>query len=221
LTTVDGWPRNVGRSLIVGDGKEEPMHHASRRLFLRGLVLSVPALKLGRPAAAAGESGHAVLVGPEEPGQRLVVSGRIVRQDGAPAAGVRLSVYHTDSEGYYTRPVSDPRRARIRGVLVTDPGGRYELRTILPGRYPDRRQEAHIHVHLEGAGTPEHWIESFLFEGDPCLRADDLATSRQAGAFGHVMALQPTPGGGLRARRDIRIDIERAQRNRLVDGWYR
>src|SRR6476661_2309413 len=59
------------------------------------------------PLAAAAPPMHAVpvlaLAPPEEPGQRLVVAARVVDRSGAPIAGARVHVYHTDSTGQYTR----------------------------------------------------------------------------------------------------------------------
>ena len=138
--------------------------------------------------------------------------------DGAPASGIRLSVYHTDAEGYYTRPVSDPRRARIRGSVMTSSEGQYSFATIQPGRYPNFKQSAHIHVHVSGPGYPDHWIDSFLFEGDPYLGEHDRAVS---GPYRHVMTLTRDAQGVWQGRRDIRLDAALAERNRLVDGWYR
>lgn len=194
---------------------------SSRRSFLRGLAWSVPAVPLIRLDGAGSASWQADLVSPAEPGERLVVSGRVLDAAGAPAAGVLLSVYHTDAAGYYSRPTSDPRRARIRGAVVTDGAGRYELRTIKPGSYFDRAQAAHIHVHLDGGGHPEHWVDSFLFAGDPYLAAHELDRSRAAGRFGHLMALRRDAAGVLHGARDFRLDAGVAERNRLVDGWYR
>jgi protocatechuate 3,4-dioxygenase beta subunit len=191
-----------------------------RRLFLGELAAAVPLLPLAR-LRAAPPSAEASLVDAKEPGERLHVSGRIVAADGTPASGIRLSVYHTDAEGYYTRPVSDPRRARIRGALVTGPDGRYALHTIRPGNYPDAQQAAHIHVHLAGGGLAEHWIPSFLFEGDRYQRAEEVAASREAGAYAHVMALRRDAQGVWQGQRHIRLDAALAERNRLADGWYR
>lgn len=195
---------------------------SSRRGFLRTAAWSLPGLAALRLQASVVDaaSSEASLVGREEPGQRLIVDGRIVGRDGAPVAGARLSVYHTDASGYYSRPVNDPRRARIRGSVVTDHEGRYRLRTILPGNYFDRPQAAHIHVHLAGRGLPEHWVDSFLFEGDRYLRADDIALSRGRGRLGHVLSLRRDGQGLLHGARDILLDPEVAARNRLVDGWY-
>ena len=43
------------------------------------------------------------IAGPEEPGRRLFVEGRVLRSDGeTPVAGATVFVFHTDSEGYYS-----------------------------------------------------------------------------------------------------------------------
>jgi protocatechuate 3,4-dioxygenase beta subunit len=198
-----------------------------RRTFLRQLLIAVPlmpsfeGLGEGSGQDRLSSGWQTELVGADEPGERLVVSGQVLRQEGSAAPGVRLSVYHTDADGYYTRPVSDPRRARIHGSVLTDRDGRYAFHTIKPGHYPGYEQPAHIHVHVEADGLPEHWIDSFLFEGDPYLRADEGKRSRQAGRFGHVMAVAKDGRGAVQCRRDIRLDAGVAERNHLVNGWYR
>src|SRR5688572_33129812 len=124
------------------------MRQATRRQFLNGLGAAAVLGSARRlDAALPGSRSSVELVGADEPGERLVVSGTVFGADGRPARGARLAVYHTDSEGYYSRPVSDPRRARIRGSVLTDEAARYEIRSILPGHYPGTRIERHIHVH--------------------------------------------------------------------------
>jgi protocatechuate 3,4-dioxygenase beta subunit len=197
------------------------MQDVSRRQF----VASLPALAIALPevVSAAPPSRHTLTIpGPNEPGQPLVVTGTIVGSDGrTPLANMRLSVYHTDNEGYYARPVDDPRRARLRGSLVTDESGRYEIRTIWPGHYPGGGNPRHIHTHLAGSDVPEHWIDSFLFERDPFLRSDDERRSRDAGTrFAFVLPMTRGADGVIRCARDIRLDPGIAERNRLVGGWY-
>ena len=60
---------------------------------------------------------------------------------------------------------------------------------------------AHIHVTVqEPDGSPEYWLDSFLFDGDPLLGPDDVGP--------HV--LEPVESGGriLHARRDIVLPAE-------------
>jgi protocatechuate 3,4-dioxygenase beta subunit len=191
---------------------------AARREFLH-LLAAVP-LAAGF-SEAADSSATATIAAADEPGQRLVVRGVIYGADGRTAASaVRMSVYHTDTDGYYSRPTSDPRRARLRAALVTGPDGRYELRTILPGHYPGTTIERHIHVHLTPPGMPEHWVDSFLFQRDPHLKERDVIASVAAGAFGHVMKMEADPAGVLVGTRNFRLDPAVAERNRLMNGWY-
>jgi protocatechuate 3,4-dioxygenase, beta subunit len=198
------------------------MHDISRRHF----VASLPALAIALPEAvsAASDARSTLTIATAgEPGQRLIVTGTIVGTDRkTPLPNMRLSVYHTDNDGYYSRPVDDPRNARLRGALVTDASGRYEIRTIWPGHYPGGGNPRHIHVHLAGPDVPEHWIDSFLFEGDRYFRGEEV---RQSGAlgpgFGFVMAMTSGPDGVIRCARNIRLDRDIAERNKLVNGWYR
>jgi protocatechuate 3,4-dioxygenase beta subunit len=161
------------------------------------------------------------LVGPRERGERLVLSGRVFDSDGVtPLAGARLDVYQTDAGGLYSRPINLPREPRIRGSVWTDADGRYELRTIVPGKYPLRREPAHIHVHLAVAGVPEHWIPDFLFAGDPHLREEQRRDNAGRGSFSAVVALERGADGVLRGTRDVRLARAWAEETQLVDGWY-
>lgn len=173
-------------------------------------------------AAASVETVETKLVAASEPGKPLVVSGTIYAADGVtPARGVRLFLYHTDTDGYYSRPVSIPRQSRIRGWVTPDERGRYRFRTIKPAHYAGSSgNAAHIHAHLHGPGMPAHWIDSFLFAGDPYLRPQQVAEGRRLGTFSPVMEISER-GGVLHCTRDIRINPAVFERNRLVDGWYR
>jgi protocatechuate 3,4-dioxygenase beta subunit len=203
------------------------MHDVSRRQFvgsLPALAIALPEIVSAEPRPAAAASRGSLTIPPDgEPGERLIVSGTIVGPDGrTPLSNMTLSVYHTDAEGYYTRPISNPRNARLRGSLVTDASGRYEIRTIWPGHYPGTRNPRHIHVHLAGPNVPEHWIDSFLFEGDPFQSTGELERSRELGPrFAFVMPMRKDRDAVILCTRDIRLDPDVAERNRLVDGWYR
>lgn len=93
------------------------------------------------------------------------------------------------------------RRDRHPGIQ-----GRYAFRTVLPGHYPGTRNPRHIHVHLEGHGAPEHWIESYYFEGDPVLTEAEARSAAEAGA---LLSLKQGSDRVLRGTRDIRLDMAR------------
>jgi protocatechuate 3,4-dioxygenase beta subunit len=137
------------------------------------LALLTLAGSLAAPAAAPAapaDSSVLVIAGPDEPGARMVVTGRMLTRDGRPAPGERVGVYHTDASGQYgthpTRRSYPPARdARLSGWLVTDAAGRFEIRTIRPGLYPGGGTPAHIHFIVGGSGNYE-----IRFDDDPVLR---------------------------------------------------
>jgi len=133
-----------------------------------------------------------------------------------PRPGARLFVYQTDADGYYSRPRNDARRARLRGWVEADAAGRYAIATIMPGHYPGQQIPAHIHVHLYAPGLAPHWLDDFVFAGDPYLPGDE----DRAGRHQHVVALKQGNDAIVRGTRDIRIDPKLAADNQLVDGWY-
>src|SRR5438270_8301822 len=79
-----------------------------------------------------------VIAGKDEPGERLVVTGRTL--DGKkPIGGVSLYVFHTDAKGRYATDTDNPTvgelHPRLHGSLRTDAGGRYQYETTRPGSY--------------------------------------------------------------------------------------
>ena len=126
---------------------------------------------------------HARITTAGEPGKPLLVAGQVFAPDGrTPAAGVTVYAYNTDAEGYYgaNRAEYPP---RIYGWMKTGAAGRFELRTIYPGRYPNMRVPAHVHFELWGGGYPIQWAEAVQFAGDSYLNAEMLEKDAQLGKF--------------------------------------
>ena len=110
-----------------------------------------------------------------EPGERMIISGVVLRADGrTPARDVVLYAYHTNAKGIYPRRGNEKgngtRHGYLRGWLKTDAQGRYRIESIRPGGYPGRRDPAHIHFVVQDGKMPEYWIDEFIFDDDP--RAD-------------------------------------------------
>jgi len=123
------------------------------------------------------------IAAPGEPGDPLVVAGQVFAPDGrTPAPGVTVYAYNTDAEGYYGagRAEYPP---RIYGWMRTDAAGRFELRTIRPGRYPNMRVPAHVHFDLWSGGYPMQWAEAVQFAGDSYLTAEMLDEDAKLGRF--------------------------------------
>lgn len=121
--------------------------------------------QLERPASVASASRIAPA---KEPGQPLIVHGRVFRSDGVtPAAGVVVFAYQTDRTGEYNR--AGAQGWRLYGWAKSDNDGRFEFRTIRPGSYPNGRIPAHIHITIDAPGLPRRWTDELQFLDDPLL----------------------------------------------------
>ena len=123
--------------------------------------------------APATASSSTVVVGREEPGDRLVVTGVVLDgRTGRPLADVSLYVFHTDITGRYV-PGSgrdSDENARLHGVMRTDAEGRYRFETIRPGGYPQGGAPAHVHYVVTKPGYGPRMFELW-FDDDAILAA--------------------------------------------------
>jgi protocatechuate 3,4-dioxygenase beta subunit len=196
----------------------------------RGFIKSLGIFAVGCAAVPAGLacSGHQAdaqsqqssaidIASPQEPGTRIQLSGTIFDPNGKPLRDVKMFLYHTDATGYYSRPINDPRQARLRGTLWTNAAGEYSFNTIKPAHYGDTSSPPaiHIHIHLQAPDGPEHWVESFYFQDDPRLAGEGRSQNREAGRFSNIVTLSSSDTGLLKGVRDFRIDPALAQRNRV------
>jgi len=175
-------------------------------LVAAALTAVAPRLS-GEPTASGpcvGAPWRIVIAGPEEPGERLRVRGRVRRPDGTtPAPGVTVYAYQTDATGVYAREAGAP--PRLRGFMTTDAEGRYEYLTIRPGAYPGRMAAAHIHHQLWGGGWPAQWNEEILFDDDPLVSARERERSRSLGRFGAVRTTRRGTDGVLEVEHELRL----------------
>lgn len=157
---------------------------------------------------ASDTSSSVTLVSADEPGQRLIITGTIYKSDGkTPLAGAVMYLYQTDASGVYSRGTNSSRNPRLKGWLKTGADGRYEIRTIKPGSYPGSRNPAHIHATITPPGGKEHWIDEFLFDGDPFLKKEDYQKFAGKGTFSSIMKVDKGNEGVLRCVRNIKVDV--------------
>ena len=152
-------------------------------------------------------SSEVTLVPKDEPGERMILSGRIYKEDGVtPASGVMLFLYQTDAGGYYHRPKEDVFAPRLRGWLRTGKDGRYEIRTIKP--IPEvlaPGEPAHIHAQMFGPSIAEHFLKDFWFDGDPRIKSNEYEKLSKLAVYSPIVHLTKDEKGVLVGQRNIRI----------------
>ncbi len=131
-------------------------------------VCRATAANIEGPFFKANAPKRSVLVEPKDPGERFVLTGRVLSGGCIPVASALVEIWHADASGAYDN-VGD----HFRGVLETDARGEYKLQTILPGRYLNGRKfrPAHIHAKVHIPGRPSLTTQLY-FEGDPENRGD-------------------------------------------------
>jgi protocatechuate 3,4-dioxygenase beta subunit len=124
-----------------------------------------------------------------------VVHGQVLSPDGkTPAAGIVVFAYQTDRDGIYFSEERPGSPWRLQGWARTDEKGRFELRTIRPGPYPDRGVPAHIHLTLDSPVYGRQWTPSVLFADDPLVTSGQKAHSAAAGRLGRVRDVRVVEG---------------------------
>ena len=110
----------------------------------------------------AGQKGFIQLTKEEEPGEPLVIYGKIIdRKTNHPVKDVSIFLYQTDTSGIYNVPGVPDEQARIRGTVHTNESGCFRIKTILPGDYPGEENSRHLHYVINAKGYKE--IKSILF----------------------------------------------------------
>jgi protocatechuate 3,4-dioxygenase beta subunit len=120
-------------------------------------------------------------------GERIIVTGRVMDEDGRPIPDTLIEVWQANSSGRYIHVVDqhpaplDPNFSG-GGRCVTDREGRYRFVTIKPGAYPWRNhpnawRPAHIHMSLFGPTFLTRLITQMYFPGDPLIPIDPIAQS--------------------------------------------
>ena len=195
----------VGGALIAG-----PALAAEHACRLTQAEVMGPFYRFGAPFLAR-------LAGPDEPGQRLVLSGTVYGPDcKTPLPDTLIDIWQANDTGQYDTQTpgnfTEKHDFHLRGMLYTDENGRYEIETIIPGRYPvppglpgleqyaGLTRPSHIHFKLmHGMHVPV--TTQLYFAGDPYIADDPWASSKPSLA----MELE-TDGAVNRASFDFVLD---------------
>ncbi len=117
-------------------------------------------------------------------GERIIVSGRVLDENGKAVPHTLVEIWQANAAGRYPHPTDnhdaplDPNFSGA-GRTITDAQGHYLFLTIRPGEYPWRNhynawRPAHIHFSLFGRAFLTRMVTQMYFPGDPLLPFDPM-----------------------------------------------
>lgn len=120
-------------------------------------------------------------------GERIIVSGRVLDEDGAPMSNTLIEIWQANAAGRYRHDVDnhdaplDPNFTGC-GQMLTGREGEYRFVTIKPGAYPWRNhanawRPSHIHFSVFGPSLCTRLVTQMYFPGDPLLEFDPMFMS--------------------------------------------
>jgi protocatechuate 3,4-dioxygenase beta subunit len=140
-------------------------------------------------------------------GERIIVSGRVLDENGRPVSRTLVEIWQANAAGRYIHR-GDQHPAPLdpnftgAGRVMTDAEGRYKFITVKPGAYPWRNhpnawRPAHIHFSLFGPSFLTRLVTQMYFPGDPLFPFDPIFNS--------------VPDLKARERMTCRFDLEATQ----------
>ena len=120
-------------------------------------------------------------------GERIVVHGRVLDEDGRGVPNTLVEVWQANACGRYIHK-RDQHSAPLdpnftgAGRTATDAVGRYRFVTVKPGAYPwgnhpNAWRPAHIHFSLFGPSFLSRLVTQMYFPGDPLMAHDPIFNS--------------------------------------------
>jgi protocatechuate 3,4-dioxygenase beta subunit len=120
-------------------------------------------------------------------GERLIVHGRVLDEDGRPVPNTLVEIWQANACGRYIHVVDqhpaplDPNFTGA-GRTMTDQNGYYKFITVKPGAYPwgnhyNAWRPNHIHFSLFGYAFVTRLVTQMYFPGDPLFPYDPIFNS--------------------------------------------
>jgi protocatechuate 3,4-dioxygenase beta subunit len=117
-------------------------------------------------------------------GERIVVHGRVLDEDGRSVPHTLVEIWQANACGRYIHPVDqhpaplDPNFTGA-GRAMTDAEGHYKFITVKPAAYPwgnhkNAWRPAHIHFSLFGHSFLSRLVTQMYFPGDPLFQYDPI-----------------------------------------------
>jgi protocatechuate 3,4-dioxygenase, beta subunit len=122
--------------------------------------------------------------GSRSQGLPIVISGRVLDEDGNPVRKALIEVWQANMWGKYEHPddtTDAPLDPNFKGWgrMLTDSEGRYRFRSIKPGAYPNPGYDnwmrpPHVHFSIFAAGLMQRLITQLYFPDEPLNDIDPI-----------------------------------------------
>lgn len=120
-------------------------------------------------------------------GERIIVTGRVLDDNGRPVPRTLVEIWQANAAGRYfhdrdNHPAPLDPNFTGAGRILTDENGVYRFTTIKPGAYPWKNHDnawrpAHIHFSLFGPAFATRLVTQMYFPGDPLFAFDPIFQS--------------------------------------------
>lgn len=120
------------------------------------------------------------IAGPDVPGERITINGRVLDGDGAPVNDALIEVWQANAEGRYAHPDDTQEKPLTPQFLgfgrsPTDDDGAFHFTTIKPGPVPGpngQPQAPHLVVVVFMRGLLRHLVTRLYFPNEPANETD-------------------------------------------------
>jgi protocatechuate 3,4-dioxygenase beta subunit len=180
-------------SLSQPPSLHEPYHATVRRsprhplVFLSHTLSEITGPVYGHRDIAEGDNDLTRQHAGEPLGERIIVTGRVLDDNGCPVPHTLVEIWQANAAGRY-RHDRDNHPAPIdpnftgAGRTATDENGLYRFVTVKPGAYPWKNHDnawrpAHIHFSVLGPAFATRLVTQMYFPGDPLFPFDPIFQS--------------------------------------------
>ncbi len=183
-------PQGVHPPLDSPEYRSTTLRHPKEPLVLlpqRLTELTAPVYGNDKVHVGENDLTHAHGGTGEPLGQRIIVHGRVLEQDGRPVPNTLVEIWQANASGRYAHVWDNwpaPLDPNFQGVgrTMTDAEGRYRFTTIKPGAYPWKNhpnawRPAHIHFSLFGRAFTQRLVTQMYFPDDPLFFQDPIYNS--------------------------------------------
>jgi catechol 1,2-dioxygenase len=143
------------------------------------------------PGSPAQDTPATLPMRDAEPGTPLLLQGHVTDVDGVALQDAKVEVWQADDLGYYSQFAPDLPEWNLRGAVLPDTEGRFQINTIQPAPYQiptdgacgqliaaagwHAWRPAHLHLKVSAPGN-QLITTQLYFPGDP-HNADDIASA--------------------------------------------